>query len=88
MVGFFCFNNSHRLNFRDLERNLLDLPQIESAFGNGGFSADISAAFLLVQNRNNLRFCISGLIHMQFKTKGFFFNSKLSVILGHLQVDK
>jgi hypothetical protein len=80
MAGFFCFNNSNRLNFRDLVRNLRDLPLIESAFGNGGFSADISAAFLLVQNRNNLRFCKSGLIHMQFKTKGFFFNSKLSVI--------
>jgi hypothetical protein len=83
MVGFFCFNNSDRLNFLDLERNLLDLPLIESAFGNGVFSADISAAsaaFLLVQNRNNLRFCKSGLIHTQFKTKGFFFNFKLSVI--------
>jgi hypothetical protein len=81
MVGFFCFNNSDRLNFLDLERNLLDLPLIESAFGNGVFSADISAAsaaFLLVQNRNNLR--KSGLIHTQFKTKGFFFNFKLSVI--------
>jgi hypothetical protein len=61
---------------------LLVLPLVERAFGNGVFSADItdtSAAFLLVQNRNNLRFCKSGLLHMQFKIKGFFFNSKLSV---------
>jgi hypothetical protein len=45
------------------------------------FSADITdatPALLLVQNRNNLRFCKSGLLHMQFKIKGFFFNSKLS----------